>query len=162
MEIIKLQTSDGVIFPIDVEIIKCSNTIKTMLDLEIKEDDEEELIPLTCIHSTVLTKIIQWANHHKNDPPYVEKEETTIRRTDNISPWDADFFKMDVVLLCEIIQAANYLDIKPILETACKTIANMIKDRTPEEIRKVFNIENDFTPEEEEEVRIENEWCELK
>jgi hypothetical protein len=29
--------------------------------------------------------------------------------------------------------------------------------KTPEEIRKTFNIKNDFTPEEEEEVRRENQ-----
>ena len=31
---------------------------------------------------------------------------------------------------------------------------------TPEEIRLRFNIPNDFTPEEEEEVRKFNPWCE--
>ena len=31
---------------------------------------------------------------------------------------------------------------------------------TPEEIRKTFNIVNDFTPEEEAQVREENKWCE--
>jgi S-phase kinase-associated protein 1 len=35
----------------------------------------------------------------------------------------------------------------------------MIKGKTPDEIRKKFNIENDFTPEEEEEVRRENQWA---
>ena len=35
----------------------------------------------------------------------------------------------------------------------------MIKGKTPEEIRKTFNIKNDFTPEEEEEVRRENQWA---
>lgn len=35
----------------------------------------------------------------------------------------------------------------------CKTVANMIKGKTPEEIRKTFNIKNDFTPSEEEQVR---------
>ena len=39
------------------------------------------------------------------------------------------------------------------------TVANMIKGKTPEEIRKTFNIMNDFTPEEEEEVRRENQWA---
>ena len=38
----------------------------------------------------------------------------------------------------------------------------MIKGKTPEEIRKTFNIKNDFTPGEEEQVRKENEWTEEK
>jgi S-phase kinase-associated protein 1 len=57
------------------------------------------------------------------------------------------------------MQAANYLDIKPLLDVTCKTVSNMIKGKTPEEIRKTFNIKNDFTPEEEEAIRKENEWC---
>ncbi|OWF34583.1 S-phase kinase-associated protein 1 [Mizuhopecten yessoensis] len=59
-------------------------------------------------------------------------------------------------------QAANYLDIKGLLDVTCKTVANMIKGKSPEEIRKTFNIKNDFTPAEEEQVRKENEWCEEK
>ena len=37
----------------------------------------------------------------------------------------------------------------PASDVGCKTVANMIKGKTPEEIRKLFNIVNDFTPEEE-------------
>lgn len=57
-------------------------------------------------------------------------------------------------------QAANYMDIKALLDVGCKTVANMIKGKSPEEIRKTFNITNDFTPEEEEQIRRENEWAE--
>ena len=49
-----------------------------------------------------------------------------------------------------------------LLDVTCKTVANMIKGKTPDEIRKTFNIKNDFTPAEEEQVRKENEWCEEK
>jgi S-phase kinase-associated protein 1 len=57
-------------------------------------------------------------------------------------------------------QAANDLDIKALLDVGCKTVANMIKGKSPDEIRKTFNIQNDFTPEEEEQIRRENEWAE--
>lgn len=53
------------------------------------------------------------------------------------------------------LQAANFLDIKPMLDLTCKTLANMIKGKTPEEIRTTFNIENDFTLEEEEQVSLD-------
>lgn len=36
----------------------------------------------------------------------------------------------------------------------------MIKGKSPEEIRQTFNIVNDFTPEEEAQIRRENEWAE--
>lgn len=44
-------------------------------------------------------------------------------------------------LLC-LAQAANYLNIKSLLDLTCQTVADMIKGKTPEEIRKTFNIKN--------------------
>jgi len=44
--------------------------------------------------------------------------------------------------------------------SCCKIIHNLHAGKTPEEIRKTFNIVNDFTPEEEAQVREENKWCE--
>ena len=32
------------------------------------------------------------------------------------------------------------MNIEPLLDLACVTVANMIKGKTPEEIRKTFNI----------------------
>merc|ERR1712117_59249 len=141
MPTIKLQSSDGDIFPVDVEIAKQSVTIKTMLEDLGVDEDEEELVPLPNVNAAILKK---------------EK------RTDDISSCDADSLKVDQGTLFELILAANYLDIKGLLDVTCKTVANMIKGKTPEEIRKTFNIKNDFTPSEEEQVRKENEWCEEK
>jgi len=67
---------------------------------------------------------------------------------------------VDQELLFELILAANYMDIKPLLDLTCAKVASMIKGKTPEQIRKTFNIQNDFTPEEEEAVRAENKWAE--
>ena len=162
MPAIKLQSSDGEIFPVDVLIAKQSVTIKTMLeDLGMDEEDEEE-VPLPDVNSATLKKVIQWASYHKDDPPLPEDDDNKEKRTDDISSWDTDFLKVDQGTLFELILAANYLDIKGLLDVTCKTVANMIKGKTPEEIRKTFNIKNDLTPAEEEQIRKENEWCEEK
>ncbi|KAF8774689.1 S-phase kinase-associated protein 1-like [Argiope bruennichi] len=159
---IKLQSSDGEIFEVDVEIAKASVTIKTMLEDLGMDDDEQEVVPLPNVNSSILKKVIQWATYHIDDPPPPEDDDSKEKRTDDISSWDADFLKVDQGTLFELILAANYLDIKGLLDVTCKTVANMIKGKTPEEIRKTFNIKNDFTPAEEEQVRKENEWCEEK
>ncbi|KAJ2086303.1 E3 ubiquitin ligase complex SCF subunit scon-3 [Coemansia sp. S142-1] len=68
--------------------------------------------------------------------------------------------KVDQELLFEILLAANYMDIKPLLELGCKTVANMIRNKTAQEIRTMFNIVDDFSPEEREQIKKENEWAE--
>ena len=77
-----------------------------------------------------------------------------------VQQWYATFVDVEQSILFELILAANFMDIKPLLDLTCATIASMIKGKTPEEIRQTFNIVNDFTPEEEEQVRQENRWCE--
>lgn len=162
MPLIKLQSSDGEVFQVDFDIAKASVTIKTMVeDLGLEEDDEE-IVPLPNVNAGILKKVIQWATYHKDDPPAADDDEGREKRTDDISSWDADFLKVDQGTLFELILAANYLDIKGLLDVTCKTVANMIKGKTPEEIRKTFNIKNDFTAAEEDQVRKENEWCEEK
>ena len=125
-----------------------------------------------------MKKVIEWCEHHKNDPPTtVDDDSDSRKKTTDIEEWDQKFMQVDQEMLFEIIlvsnsvphnleakltllQASNYLDIKPLLDVGCKTVANMIKGKSPEEIRKTFNITNDFTPEEEEQIRRENEWAE--
>ncbi|KAI8548521.1 hypothetical protein RHMOL_Rhmol07G0279300 [Rhododendron molle] len=75
------------------------------------------------------------------------------------SGWFTQFANVGKSVLFDMILAANYLDIKSLLDLTCQTVADMIKGKTPEEVRKIFNIVNDFTPEEEDEVRRENAWA---
>lgn len=47
------------------------------------------------------------------------------------------------------------------LMTACaKTVADMLRGKSPEEMREILGVVNDFSPSEEEQVRRENEWME--
>ncbi|KAL9900153.1 S-phase kinase-associated protein 1-like [Glossina fuscipes] len=149
---IKLRSSDNEIFDIDVQIAKCSGTIKTMLEDCGMEDNNNAVVPLPNVNSVTLRKILDWAEYHQDDPQPTEEDEEKSKKTDHILPWDADFLKMDQGALFELILVANYLDIKPLLDIACKTIANMIKGKTPADIRQTFNIKNDFTAAEKRDI----------
>lgn len=73
----------------------------------------------------------------------------------------ADFITAtDNDTLYNLTLAANFLDIKPLLDLCCARIASFIKNKTPEEIRVNLGIVCDFTPEEEAAVRAENAWAE--
>ena len=58
-----------------------------------------------------------------------------------------------------LFQAANFLDIKTLIDLMCNTIADRIKGKTTKEIRTILNIKNDFTPEEEAALRAEHAWA---
>nr|CCG34080.1 SCF ubiquitin ligase [uncultured eukaryote] len=159
MATIKLQSSDEQEFEVDRGVAEMSVTIKNMLE-DMEGVGSDTAIPLPNVTGKILAKVIEYCKYHKANPTPVSEEKKDEKRTDDIIPWDLEFCKVDQATLFELILAANYLDIKPLLDLTCKTVANMIKGKTPEEIRKTFNIKNDFTPEEEEQVRKENEWCE--
>ncbi|KIM96641.1 hypothetical protein OIDMADRAFT_32579 [Oidiodendron maius Zn] len=106
--------------------------------------------------------IYKQGEYHKNEPvaPDVDDDPTIRKRTDDISDWDRNFMDVEQDLLFKLTLAANYLEIRPLLNLCCKTLANIIKGNSPEQIRERFNIENPFTEEEEEQIRRENEWIE--
>ncbi|ESK89871.1 scf complex subunit skp1 [Moniliophthora roreri MCA 2997] len=125
--------------------------------------DSDQPIPLPNVSSSILKKVLEYCEHHRGEPlPAADSDQSqddTRKRTTDISEWDQKFITVDQEMLFEIILAANYLDIKSLLDIGCKTVANMIKGKTPEEIRKLFNI-NEFTPEEEACIKMENKWAE--
>lgn len=76
-------------------------------------------------------------SHNKNVPSGTETKPSDSK----MQPWEEDFFKgISMPDLFNFILLANSLDIKPALDAGCRTVANMIKGKTPEEIRKTFQI----------------------
>ncbi|RVW96714.1 SKP1-like protein 1A [Vitis vinifera] len=145
-----LQSSDGMFFYVDVAVAMESQTIKHM----IEDRCADNAIPLPNVTSKILARVIEYCKKHVETP---KAEEHAVN--DELRAWDADFVKVDQATLFDLILAANYLDIKSLLDLTCQTVADMIKGKTPSEIRKTFIYKNDFTPEEEEEVRRENQWA---
>jgi S-phase kinase-associated protein 1 len=100
--------------------------------------------------------------HNVKEPmKEIERPLKSAEMKEVVQDWYADFINIaEQQELFDLILAANYMDIKPLLDLSCAKVASMIKGKTAEEIRKTFNIINDFTPEEEEAIRQENKWAE--
>ena len=156
---VKLASSDDQEFEVSEDLAKMSATIKAILE---DMGDMDAPIPLPNVNGAILNKVIQYCQHQLEHPTPTsdDKKDDDEKASDEMSEWDQEFCKVDQATLFDLILAANYLDIKPLLDVTCKTVAGMIKGKTPEQIRQTFNIKNDFTPEEEEAVRKEMEWAE--
>lgn len=117
--------------------------------------DADLAIALPNVSQDVLKRVIEWCTHHQNNP--------AAQRTDAMDPWNKKFCggeTPDQTALFDLILAANYLNIKELLDITCQTVANMIKGKSPKEIRQTFGVDKEFTPEEEECVRKEYPWIE--
>ena len=75
-----------------------------------------------------------------------------------------EFVKIDQEIIFELILAANFMEIQPLLDLTCATIAAMAKGKTPQQLKELFHIQSElrtFTPEEEAQIREQNKWAEL-
>lgn len=157
---IHLVSNEGESYDIPLPIAVLSELVKTMID-EDQDDEDPQEIPLPNVKSAILAKVIEFLQHYKVEAmTEIEKPLKSSNMAEVIQEWYAAFVEVDQEILFEMILAANYMDIKPLLDLTCASVASMVKGKTPEEIRKCFNIVNDFTPEEEAHVREENKWCE--
>ena len=79
-----------------------------------------------------------------------------------MSEWYVNYISLPHEELYHLILAANYMDIKPLLDLGCAYIATMIKDKSMEQIKTTFKISNDMTPAQEKALREDpkNKWVE--
>ncbi|KAM0902627.1 hypothetical protein ACQ4PT_019187 [Festuca glaucescens] len=173
-----LVAEDGV----EVSISRPAARMSHMLRLLMEDSCADGPIPAPNVHSDILELVVEYCEKHgpyydpeaseraRNPfPPFpVELTPTvsSIKPVTYVDPdphglkdWNKEFISLDNSTLFEVILAANYLNIEDLLDLGTTTVADMMSGRKPEEIREIFEIENDYTPEQEAEVRKENAWA---
>ncbi len=155
-EVVKIVTSDDKEYVLPRLLLNQSKTIKSQLE-ELPSGTE---VPLPNISSVVFDTIVKFLEIHQGD-----KEEDVVKST---TP-DPDYVenKDDVALLkplsvndlCEVIQAANYLDIPQLLHACIRNMASRLKGKTTEQMREITGVQNDFTPAEYAALLKETEFC---
>ena len=154
---VKLLCNDGEVVEVPVDVAEKSVLIKGL----IEDSGTDEEIPLPQVKKPILEKIIVYCTRLlDHQPPEIDKPLSHNDMHQVVEQWYADYINLEQEELFELVMAANYLDIKPLLELSCAKVASQIKNKSVKEIRQYFNIENDFTPEEEQQIQEENRWAE--
>ncbi|XP_015078177.1 SKP1-like protein 11 [Solanum pennellii] len=142
--IITLKTSDNKEFKLEKSVAVKSEVIKSFV-----QDNDCTFILLTNVDGKTIEKVINyWKKHSEEGVTEVQLEN-----------FDQNFLKMSHAELFDVHLAARYLDDKQLEEVIIQESIDRIKGKSLEEIREVFGIVNDYTPEEEEQVRRENAWA---
>lgn len=137
-----LKSSDGLQIEVEQDSLRFSGVLREM---------ESDQFSVSNVDGVILKKLMEWCEYHQNVLPSPSFE--------GISSWDFEFLNVDSGTLFELINAANYLAIEDVLRFCCQKVGSTLYDKSPEEIRQILNITSDFTPEEEEQIRLENAWC---
>jgi len=161
-------------FQVPRDVAVQSVLVRTMVESTL--DGPLDDIPILNVQPRHLEKVIAYMTHHYNNPaPKIVKpikskymgdtKETDANGVETIvkgackDPWDAKFTDVDQDEIYFLMMAADYMDIRPMLELLSCKIATLMYGKTVEEIRETFGIENDYTPEEYEKVKAENKWA---
>lgn len=150
--IISLRTADCHLFEVDEPVAMEFEIVKSFFD-ENEDAVDGTVVPLPNVSAEPLAGIIEFCKAH------VDFRAKGVER-DEVKKFNAEYIKeKGNEQLKELILAANYLNIKEMLEFLTETIADRIKNKSVEYVRAYFGTDNDFTPEEEEAVRNENAWA---
>uniref|UniRef100_A0ACD5XGW7 Uncharacterized protein n=1 Tax=Avena sativa TaxID=4498 RepID=A0ACD5XGW7_AVESA len=145
--LILLQSEDGVEFVVsELEASQSKEIDRNIWRQRRKQvshldgGDETKCSPIrlsVSVQGRTLAKVIE----------YWKKHACGGTADDADADWDAEFIHVDHETLFDLVWASNYLQIQGLLGLACKTLANKIKGKSPNEICHILNIRNVFTPE---------------
>ena len=153
---LKLISQDKVTVEINERAAVRSKLVKNNMDLYPDQDE----IPINEVKGSTLKLIKTYLEHYeKEEPKKIKEPLISTNYSECVDKFDFDFINIPLEELYELTVAANYMEIIPLLHLCCSKIASFCQGKTTEEMRTFFGIENDFTKEEEDELREESKWC---
>jgi len=153
---ITLISMEGDKFNITKEACSSSGLLKNMTNLNSSqcddcdgsdsEEEDNENVNLDNISSFCLKEAISFMEYYcKNPMPKIQAplppKEVFLENLGN--DFYRDLTKKNTDYICSMIKTSNYMDIQPLLNLMCASFANIIKGKTPEEIKDYFGFDDD-------------------
>jgi len=165
--IVKLRSGDGEVFELNANAAKLSKLIaEAVFDDDDDADDEDdeddadnEIVDIPKVKSECLRKVIEFCEQYVKEPlnPITHTMEADSFDEIVTQEFYRDFVTVEQPLLFQLVQAANFMNIQPLLDLACLQVANILMGKSAEDIRSILKIPK-MTPEEEEKARREHRW----
>ncbi|XP_050367352.1 SKP1-like protein 1A [Argentina anserina] len=130
--VFKLRSSDNETFEIEEAAAMLSKTIKSSSSADIEVPN---------VKAEILGKVVEWCNKH------AEREGIEDQL---IKEWDAELLNVDQDVLFKLITAADYLQIKELVDQLTQRVADMIRAKTfktVEMTRMTFDIKREVQEE---------------
>ena len=123
------------------------------------EDFPGEKIHFKDIDYETLSKVKEFLVYHKDKKPKkIPKPLPNKDFSEIVDKWDYDYINIDSTQIFKLMEAANFMDIRPLLNLTCAKISSLIKGKSPSEIRRVLKMEDDIDEsddnEEEKEIKM--------
>ena len=155
-ESIQISSSEGNIYNISKKAAMRSKILKGM----IEDFPDDQIFPMKSIKGNILEKIKDYLMHYENEEP--EKIEIPLKSnnfSECVNNWDFNFLGNDIDIIFDLLEAANYMDIKPLHELVSAYLGSNIRGINSNGIFKDFEIE-ELTEKEKEEIMIDKRYLE--
>jgi len=141
-----LTSADNQKIQIDFKSAERSHLLRGLL--ADYEDNKE--IPLPDVKYNILKKVVEYLTYYKDkEPAQIPKPLPSANLNEFTNEWDVNFINsIELDGVFDLINAANYMDINSLLDLACAKIASLMKGKSAQEIRAMFNIECDLSEDE--------------
>ena len=127
---------------VPVAVAQVSTLVADIIKDDVESNSSEApQVHLTPVRGEILTKVIDFCTHFKTEAmKEIQRPLKSRNMGEVVQQWYADYVNVDVALLLEVMIAANYMSIQPLVELTCAAVAGLIKGKTPDEIRKTFSV----------------------
>ena len=143
---VKLKSKDGEKFEVGDN---CLNRSKVFIEFKDILNLEQE-ITIKGVDGQTLCKVIEYLEHHVNEEPKeIPKPLPGPDLKPILSEWDYNYITpLPLDNVVNIVNAANYLDIRDLINLASARLASEMINCPVEEAREKFGIKTDMTEEE--------------
>jgi len=136
-------TIDEKKFNVPFDIAKFSNYFSSFIELFDNDENEKNYIPLgQNIDAELFEHILNFMEHYSKEPMKdIPKPINSTDMKSMVGDWYGNFISsLNEEILINIILASNFLHIQSLLDLGCAQVAIKIRQKTPDEIRDIFKI----------------------